>query len=109
MTAGCKPRNARAGVVMCAVIGSFVEQSPGACNSDYRALRACRAQLRVRAHLSPNQVLTHAARAAALQSTSGTSGGRARRARRALVRATRTWLGELASSLNQVRAKGFVG
>ena len=33
--------------------------------------------------LSPNQVLTHAARAAA-----GTSGGRARRARRALVRVT---------------------
>ena len=39
---------------------------------------------------SPNQVLTHAARAAAkqLNKLSATSGGRARRARRALVRAT---------------------
>ena len=40
---------------------------------------------------SPNQVLTHAARAAAKQlngAFSGTSGGRARRARRALVRVT---------------------
>ena len=38
---------------------------------------------------SPNQVLTHAARAAARQLNffSATSGGRARRARRALVRA----------------------
>ena len=39
---------------------------------------------------SPNQVLTHAARAAAKQLNkllSATSGGRARRARRALVRA----------------------
>ena len=38
---------------------------------------------------SPNQVLTHAARAAAeqLNSSAATSGGRARRTRRALVRA----------------------
>ena len=39
------------------------------------------------AEASPNQVLTHAARAAAEQLNSATSGGRARRARRALVRA----------------------
>ena len=38
---------------------------------------------------SPNQVLTHAARAAAKQLNSATSGGRARRARRGLVRARR--------------------
>ena len=42
---------------------------------------------RQRASPSPNQVLTHAARAAPLVAAR-TSGGRARRARRALVRAT---------------------
>ena len=43
---------------------------------------------------SPNQVLTHAARAAAEQlNISATSGGRARRARRALVRARWRQLG----------------
>ena len=57
---------------------------------------------------SPNQVLTHAARAAAKQlnggAFSGTSGGRAWRARRALVRVT-TCVSEAFCPNFQLRAR----
>ena len=58
---------------------------PHCTHFKYRAMHRSQIELMGSTARSPNQVLTHAARAAKFQAPSS-SGGRARRARRALVR-----------------------